>query len=173
MLARAYARHLAEGGPAWPLVLAGGSGWLMEGFDRELRDLGIAERVVMTGYVSDDELAWLYRHCRANFYPSRFEGFGLPVLEAMQFGAACVVSNASSLPEVAGDAALLLAPEDLESWAAAFSRLAEDDVECERLRQSGRAQALRFDASASARALASLYEEAVRAPKRMPAVEAA
>lgn len=173
-LAQAYAGSLAQGGEPMPLVLAGGAGWLMESFDAELRALGVQDRVVRLGYVSDAELAWLYRNCRANLYPSRFEGFGLPVLEAMQFGAACVVSNAGSLPEVAGDAAILLAPDDLAGWTDAMLRLAKDDAERSRLSAAGRERATQFDPRRSAEAVLALYEEAAATPKRaLPVAEAA
>lgn len=165
-LARAYARYLSLGGAPMPLVLAGGKGWLMEGFERLLQELGIASHVVMAGYVSDEELIWLYRNCYANLYPSLFEGFGLPVLEGMQFGAASLASHAAALPEVTGDAAILLAPDDVEGWARAMTRLAGDGAERERLRGAARAQAARFDAGASAASLLNLYEEALATPKR-------
>lgn len=165
-LARAYARYLALGGPAMPLVLAGGKGWLMDDFDRVLAGLGLADRVVMTGYVGDDELVWLYRNCYANLYPSLFEGFGLPVLEGMQFGAATIASRTTSLPEVAGDAAILLDPEDVEAWAQAMSRVAREAGERGRLAAAARGRAARFDREASARALLALYAEAIAAPKR-------
>jgi glycosyltransferase involved in cell wall biosynthesis len=147
-------------------VLAGGKGWMMEGFERSMLESGIASRVVMTGYVSDEELTWLYRNCHANLYPSLFEGFGLPVLEGMQFGVPTIASNASSLPEVAGDAAILIAPEDVEAWAQAMLRLSTDAQECARLGASGRARAARFDRGSRARALLALYEEARATPKR-------
>jgi glycosyltransferase involved in cell wall biosynthesis len=165
-LAEAYARYLALGGAAMPLVLAGGKGWSMEGFEEALDRLGVRGQVVMAGYVTDEELAWLYRNCHANLYPSVFEGFGLPVLEGMQFGAPTLVSNASSLPEVAGDAAILLDPGDSEAWARAMLRVAGDSVERARLSAAARARAARFDRRASATALLDLYEEAVDAPKR-------
>jgi glycosyltransferase involved in cell wall biosynthesis len=165
-LLQAYARYLALGGPPIPLVLAGGKGWLMEGFEAELERLGVRERVLLTGYVSDDELVWLYRNCHANLYPSVFEGFGLPVLEGMQFGAPTIVSNASSLPEVAGDAAMLLAPEDVEAWAGAMLRLAADGAERGRLSAAAVSRAARFDRDMSAAALLALYEEALASPKR-------
>lgn len=75
-LVEAYARYLALGGEPMPLVLAGGKGWLMEDFQKHLSELGVDAKIVMTGYVSDDELIWLYRNCYANLYPSLFEGFG-------------------------------------------------------------------------------------------------
>jgi glycosyltransferase involved in cell wall biosynthesis len=164
-LARAYARYLAMGGPPMPLVLAGGNGWLMEGFRQQLHDLGIAGHVVMTGYVSNEELAWLYRNCFANLYASFFEGFGLPVLEGMQFGAATLVSNATALPEVAGEAAILLVPADVEGWAAAMLRLARAPGERQRLRAAARLRATHFDRGASAAALLGLYAEAVASPR--------
>lgn len=169
MLAEAYARYLAVTTDPMPLVLAGGKGWLMEDFQRHLDDLGISPHVVMTGYVSDEELIWLYRNCYANLYPSLFEGFGLPVLEGMQFGAATLCSNSSSLPEVAGPAAILLEPEDTEEWAQAMLRLAALPAERNDLSVRAVAQAATFDWTKSAAALLELYKEAIVAPKRRDA----
>jgi glycosyltransferase involved in cell wall biosynthesis len=165
-LVRAYARYLESGGPAMPLVLAGGKGWLMEDFERELTDLGVAPHVLMAGYVSDEELAWLYRNCYANLYPSLFEGFGLPVLEGMQLGAPTLASRDNTILEVAGDAAILLPAEDEEAWAMAMLQLAADRVERNRLAAAGRARAGIFSWKNSASALLQLYEEALASPKR-------
>ncbi|HUX29959.1 MAG TPA: glycosyltransferase family 1 protein [Thiobacillus sp.] len=165
-LVEAYARYLAQGGAPMPLVLAGGKGWLMEDFKKHLVELGVEAHVMMIGYVSDDELIWLYRNCCANLYPSLFEGFGLPVLEGMQFGAATLASNATSIPEVAGDAAILIAPEDTEGWAQAMLRLAGNRLERDRLRDAAIKQAARFSWEDSANQLLKLYEVAVASPKR-------
>lgn len=165
-LVEAYARYLALGGAPMPLVLAGGKGWLMEDFQKHLSELGIDAQVVMTGYVSDEELIWLYRNCYANLYPSLFEGFGLPVLEGMQFGAPTLTSNSTSIPEVAGEAAILLAPEDTEGWAQAMLRLAANRQERDQLSAAALEQAGRFDWKRSAAALLQLYEEALASPKR-------
>jgi glycosyltransferase involved in cell wall biosynthesis len=165
-LAEAYAKYLALGGAPMPLVLAGGKGWLMEDFQRHLDALGISAHVIMTGYVSDDELIWLYRNCYANVYPSLFEGFGLPVLEGMQFGAPTLTSRTSSIPEVAGDAAILLAPEDVEGWAQAMLRVASNRAKRDHLSSAATAQAKMFDWKSSAAALLHLYEEARVSPKR-------
>ena len=165
-LAQAYARYLALGGAAMPLVLAGGSGWLMEDFAATLRDLGVDPHVLRLGYVDDAELAWLYRNCFANLYPSLFEGFGLPVLEGMQFGAPTIASNASSIPEVAGEAAILVAPEDVEAWAQAMLRLANDTGMRAALGARAGARASAFDWRVSAQRLLDLYGEAMRSPKR-------
>jgi glycosyltransferase involved in cell wall biosynthesis len=170
-LVEAYVRYLALGGPAMPLVLAGGKGWMMDGFAQRIAAMGLGDCVILTGYVSDEELAWLYRHCFANLYPSLFEGFGLPVLEGMQFGAATIASSASSIPEVAGDAGLLVDPLDTEGWAQAMRAVASEGERHARLRAAAPVQAARFDRAASARALLDLYEEASRAAKRSPPVE--
>jgi glycosyltransferase involved in cell wall biosynthesis len=165
-LVEAYIRYLALGGMSMPLVLAGGAGWLMEDFQNHLSELEIAAYVVMTGYVSDEELIWLYRNCYANLYPSLFEGFGLPVLEGMQFGAPTLTSRSTSIPEVAGDAAVLLAPEDTEAWAQAMFQLAASRAHRVQLSAASRMQAGRFGWKHSAASLLRLYEEALAAPKR-------
>lgn len=165
-LAEAYARYLELSGAPMPLVLAGGKGWLMDDFQNHLSELGISAQVVMTGYVSDDELVWLYRNCYANLYPSLFEGFGLPVLEGMQFGAPTLTSNSTSIPEVAGNAAILLAPEDTEGWAQAMLRVSGNRLLRDQLSASALEQAGRFDWKHSAEALLKLYEEALASPKR-------
>lgn len=166
-LADAYARYRALGGAPMPLVLAGGKGWLMEDFPQHLRTLGIYTDVIMTGYVSDEELIWLYRNCYAHIYPSLFEGFGLPVLEGMQFGAATLTSRCSSIPEITGDAAILIAPEDTEGWVQAMLRLAANGSERDHLSLAARHQASRFDWKRNASLLQALYDEALAAPKRL------
>lgn len=165
-LAEAYARYLALAGFELPLVFAGGKGWLMEGFQRRLEELGIAGRVVFTGYVDDDELVWLYRNCYAHLYPSLFEGFGLPVLEGLQFGAPTIASSSTSLPEAAGHAAVLVAPDDTEGWARAMLSMAREEGLRARLQDAGPRQAARFDRKAAAAALLDVYESARGAPKR-------
>jgi glycosyltransferase involved in cell wall biosynthesis len=165
-LVEAYARYLSLGGAPMPLVLAGGKGWLMEDFQKHLSELGIDAQIVMTGYVTDDELIWLYRNCYANLFPSLFEGFGLPVLEGMQYGAPTLTTHSTSIPEVAGEAAILLDPEDTEGWAQAMLGLAANTDERDQLSLASREQAKRFDWKISAAALLQLYEEALASSKR-------
>jgi len=165
-LVQAYAQYLALGGSPMPLILAGGKGWLMEDFKHDLEILGIEASVVMTGYVSDEELIWLYRNCYANLYPSLFEGFGLPVLEGMQFGAPTLTSNSTSIPEIAGNAAILLSPEDVEAWTQAMLKLSKNRVERDHWGTVARKQAAQFDWKRSAASLLNLYDEALRSPKR-------
>jgi glycosyltransferase involved in cell wall biosynthesis len=165
-LVESYARYLALDGAPMPLVLAGGKGWLMDDFKKHLDALGISAHVVLTGYVSDEELIWLYRNCYANLYPSLFEGFGLPVLEGMQFGAPTVTSNSTSIPEVAAGAAILLPPEDVDGWAQTMVRLATAQEERKLLGDAARARAALFEWKRSAAQLLQLYEDAMAAPKR-------
>jgi glycosyltransferase involved in cell wall biosynthesis len=163
-LVDAYARYRAAGG-LMPLVLAGGKGWLMEDFAGYIGQLGVAEHVVLTGYITDDELIWLYRNCYANIYPSIFEGFGLPVLEGMQFGAPTICSNSTSMPEVAGDAAILLSPLSIEPWTKAMLELAAHRDSRDRLATASRERASQFSWTKSARELLAIYDEAVASPK--------
>ena len=109
------------------LVLAGQKGWLYKDLLTEVRRLGLEDRVLLTGYVPKDDLAALLSGAQAFIYPSLYEGFGLPVLEAMACGTPVVCSNVSSLPEVAGDAALLVDPLDVEAIAQAILDLIADD----------------------------------------------
>jgi glycosyltransferase involved in cell wall biosynthesis len=128
--------------------------------------LGVDQQVIATGYVSDDELVWLYRNCYASLYPSLFEGFGLPVLEGMQMGAPTITSTTSSIPEVAGDAAILLDPKDTEAWAHSMLRLSQDPGERNARSEAGLKQSGRFEWRRSAEDLLGIYEEAMASPKR-------
>ena len=166
-LARAYAKYLALGGERMPLVFAGGKGWLMDDFIDELRKLGVFEDIIMTGYVTDNELIWLYRSCYVNLYPSLFEGFGLPVLEGMQYGAATMTTDNTSLPEVAGSAAKILAADDLEGWAQGMLALANSPEERAAMQQASVQQASQFSWAHSAKELLDLYAVAHDTPKRV------
>jgi glycosyltransferase involved in cell wall biosynthesis len=166
LLLRAYARYIEGGGRPMPLVLAGGKGWLMGDFQNYVAQLGISDRVILTGYITDAELIWLYRNCYANLYPSVFEGFGLPVLEGMQFGAPTISSNATSMPEVAGDAAILLEPYDPGPWTQTMLDLAGNPDKRHPLSIAALARAGQFDWKRSATSMLAIYEQAIRAPKR-------
>ncbi|OGV33442.1 MAG: glycosyl transferase family 1 [Legionellales bacterium RIFCSPHIGHO2_12_FULL_35_11] len=160
-LAKAYAQYLEMNGKPMPLVFAGGNGWLMQDFEEQLQKLGIRNQTILTGYVSDAELIWLYRNCYVNLYPSLFEGFGLPVLEGMQFGAATFTSNSSSLPEVAGNAAKQLPPNNIDLWAKEMIGIANNDLLRKKMQEDAILQAERFSWQDSARQLLDLYKEAV------------
>jgi glycosyltransferase involved in cell wall biosynthesis len=165
-LLAAFARVTAEGGTALPLVLAGGRGWLEEGLESYVSSLGLDGRVRVLGYVDDETLRWLYASCFAFAYPSLVEGFGLPVLEAMGFGAAVLTSDRSSLPEVAGDAALAVDPTDEQALAAALRRLSSEPGLREALRARAVTRARTFSWEGAARRTLALYEEARALPPR-------
>jgi alpha-1,3-rhamnosyl/mannosyltransferase len=101
----------------YPLVLAGGRGWLMEGLDKEIRKLGISTYTIKTGYIPKEDLPPLYNGANIFVYPSLYEGFGIPPLEAMACGTPVITSNVSSLPEVVGDAGIMIHPEDVKKFS--------------------------------------------------------
>jgi glycosyltransferase involved in cell wall biosynthesis len=123
--------------------------------------LGVLGDVRFLDWVSGPELEGLYALAAAFVFPSLYEGFGLPVLEAMRRGVPVACSNRSSLPEVAGDAALLFDPEDPRAITAAIERILAEPAEAERLRAAGREQAARFTWAATARATAASYDRAL------------
>lgn len=121
----AYARLPVQLRSVYPLVLAGGNGWLVD-LDQWIGQLGIRADVVALGAVSPDELGYLYSQARLLLMPSLYEGFGLPILEAFQFGVPVVTSNCSSMPEVAGSAGCLVDPQQVESIRAGVELLLTD-----------------------------------------------
>ncbi len=108
------------------LLISGKKGWLYEEIFRRVEELGLEERVVFTDYVPEGDLPALLSGARLFVFPSLYEGFGMPVLEAMACGTPVVCSNTSSLPEVVGDAALLVDPLDVGELAAALARVLDD-----------------------------------------------
>lgn len=162
-LLEAY-RMLLDAGRAKPapvLAVAGQEGWLSERAHARIDELGLRRHVQLLGGVSDASLVRLYQGARAFAMPSIYEGFGLPVLEAMQSGVPVVSSNAGSLAEVAGDAALLVAPGDVEGWAAALECVLLDEAEANRLREAGLEQAGRFSWERAARETLGLYRKVI------------
>lgn len=164
-LAKAYARLKTRDGYALPLVIAGRTGWKMQQFDELLAELCIAGDVLRLGYVSDVELRWLYRNCFAVVYPSLWEGFGLPVVEALSQGAPVIASNVTSIPEILGDAGLLIDPHDVESMANAMRDLASGSGLRERLVERARLQGGRFSWREAARRVAGVYQEVQARPR--------
>ncbi len=126
------------------LVLAGRQGWLSEAILRRAHELGIASAVRFLGYVPDHELPALLTAAQAFVFPSLYEGFGMPLLEAMACGTPVLTSTSSALPEVAGGAALLVEPTDRAALAAGLVRLASDSALRTNLRHLGFARAAQF-----------------------------
>jgi glycosyltransferase involved in cell wall biosynthesis len=132
----------------------------MDDFNAFLSSSPWSKDIHLLGYVSEAELAWLYAHCLANLYPSHYEGFGLPVLEGMGMGAVTVAANSTSLPEIVGDAGLLLDCRDLEGWAEALSMVSRDQNIVRKLSVAAKERASLFNWVTSTDALLSLYEQA-------------
>ncbi|MHB1356577.1 MAG: glycosyltransferase family 4 protein [Anaerolineae bacterium] len=140
------------------LVLAGKQGWLREDLEGIARDLGICDRFILTGYVPDADLAGLLSGALAYILPSYYEGFGLPVLEAMACGTPVICSNVSSLPEVAGDAAVLFDPRSVEALTQAITSICSDPLLRQSLSQRGLQRVRTFSWQACARSVLHVLE---------------
>jgi glycosyltransferase involved in cell wall biosynthesis len=125
-LGRLAPRLANHGESALPLVLAivGARNGYIDELRRYAEGIGFAERVKFLGYVSDQDLPTLYRNATMLLYPSRMEGFGLPILEGMASGCPVLCANTSSLPEVAQDAGVMIAPDDVDDWAESIFQVA-------------------------------------------------
>ncbi len=141
------------------LVIAGKRGWYTDALFRQVQALGLGQRVHFAGYVADEDLPALYNLADLFVFPSQYEGFGLPVLEAMACGTPVVCSNAASLPEVAGDAALLVPPGDAPALAAAIRRMLADPALQAAMRARGLERARRFTWEETARRTALVYRQ--------------
>jgi glycosyltransferase involved in cell wall biosynthesis len=150
-LIQAYARLHAQQPLPWDLVLAGNPGWLSDPLYALVAEQGLSERVRFIGYVAETELPALYQGAHFFCFPSLFEGFGLPILEAQSYGVPVMSANNSSLPEVAGDAAILVDPTDVEAIAEAMLRLSQDEALRQQLIAKGHENVKRFSWVTAAR----------------------
>jgi glycosyltransferase involved in cell wall biosynthesis len=151
---------LAPRHPRLSLVLHGPNGWLGDEVGEGLRQRDIHSRTIVSeGSLPRSELAALYARATVFVYPSLYEGFGMPVLEAMACGTPVVTSNISALPETAGDAALLVDPLDDEAMAEAVGRIIEDPTVREDLSRRGQKRAAGFTWAEAARKTWAIYEE--------------
>lgn len=153
-------RHARPEGKLPQLVLVGKCAWLYDETLRTIKELEVSNSVILTGYVPKDHLPALYSGALFFVYPSYFEGFGLPPLEAMKCGAAVIVGNKTSLPEVVGDAGLLVDPFDVNDIAGAMEKLMGDAGFRSRLRAKGLERAKLFDWRETARRTLGVYEKA-------------
>lgn len=163
-LLEAFAALRAEIRP--PLVVVGQPAWLYDDVYETVRRLGIGADVHFTGFVSTEQLVAIYSRAQAFAYPSLYEGFGLPVLEALACGVPTLTSNRSSLPEVAGDAALQTDPEDVDAIAAGLERVICDEGLRRELAELGPRQAAQFSWERCATGTARAYHLALEAGAR-------
>ena len=157
-IVRALADHVRRrpASPLW-LVLAGSAGWLYQPVLDAIGELGLASRVVRLGKVEPGVLKWLYQHAAALLFPSLYEGFGLPVLEAFALGCPVVAARIASVLEIAdGDSAMLLEPTDVPAWAAALDRIDEAGGLPPGMVEAARRRAQRFTWAGCADAVVTL-----------------
>ncbi len=140
------------------LVLAGGKGWMYESIFETVKQKKLEKKVIFTGYVEDREAPILMNGAQAFVFPSLYEGFGMPPLEAMACGTPVLTSNVSSLPEVVGESGILVEPESVESICAGMETLMEDDEFCARLSREGVLRAQDFAWNKVTESMKSLVE---------------
>ena len=148
------------------LVLVGKNAWLYNETLQLLKDREVGSSIIVTGYVPESDLPALYSGALCFIYPSYFEGFGLPPLEAMKCGAPVIVGNKTSLPEVVGDAALMIDPFDINAIATAIQKVSSDAELRSQLRAKGLQRASQFDWKETARRTLAVYEKAFSLNRR-------
>jgi glycosyltransferase involved in cell wall biosynthesis len=163
-LIRGYTRMLSQHSDNAPrLVIVGKRAWLFEDTIRAAAVSSVNDKILFTGYVPERELAALYTGALCFAYPSYFEGFGIPLLEAMRCGTPTITSDRTCFPEVVGDASLIIDPFDEESIAAGLWRVISDAAFREQLRSRGFVQSSLFDWRKTARLTLDVYEEVFHA----------
>ena len=159
-LVRAYSLLRKSGAISQALVLAGGKGWRYDSVFAAIEESGVAQDIILPGYVSHDELPLWYSAADLFVYPSLYEGFGLPVLEAMACGTPVITSTASSLPEVAGEAGILVDPSDFGALADAMAQVLSSDSRRVDMCERGLARAATFTGERMARSTRDVYSRA-------------
>lgn len=154
MLLRAWSKVRP---PGVVLALCGAKGWKFQNAEALLDELNLHDSVLPLGYVAREAMSHLYANAQFLSFPSLYEGFGLPALEAMVCGCPVVCSDTSSLPEVVGDAAFLLSPYEPDAWATAIKNLLNDAEALDAMRQRGLAQARKFSWDEAARQTMDVY----------------
>ena len=165
-LLQAYAQ-LRQRLQKWKLVIVGARKWKFSPIFETIQRLDLGSDIHFTGYIEEQDLPALYNGADLFVFPSLYEGFGLPVLEAMACGTPVVTSNSSSLPEVAGDAAILVDPYKVEAIAEAMQRVLSDSALATAMRKKGLAQATKFTWARAAKETMAVYEQ-VLAKDRKP-----
>jgi glycosyltransferase involved in cell wall biosynthesis len=144
--------------PNYNLVIAGKKGWYYEGLFELVSKLNLDKKVIFAGYIPDEDAPILYQGSSLFVFPSLYEGFGLPPLEAMSSGVPVVSSNTSSLPEVIGDGGILLSPQDKSAWIKAIKKILKDDNFRKKMSQKAIDQAQSFSWEKCAKETLAVYE---------------
>ncbi len=155
----------AEGKDVPPFVFGGKLGWYYDEILERIKSEGIEDKIILAGYLHDREKACLYARARAFVFPSLYEGFGIPVLEAMACKTPVLTANVSSLPEVTGDKAVLCNPNSTDEIANGLYMLATDTALCEQLSEQGYERSNLFSWDETARKMYGVYEAVVNAGK--------
>ena len=164
---KAFARVCQERQTSLQLVVAGARGWKTSAIYRTIQSLGMGDKVISLGYVDERDMPDAYNAAIALLFPSVYEGFGIPIVEAMACGIPVITSNVSSMPEVAGDAAILVDPLDVKSIAVGLKRLVDDRNLWQQMRERGLQRAKMFSWEGAARqTMEVLKSVAVRRRKR-------
>lgn len=158
-LLKAYKLYKERNKEYRKLCIAGGYGWMQDNFKNDISELGLSDDVIVTGYVSEMELANLYRYCFAFVYPTWYEGFGLPVLEAMNFGKPVIASNVSSIPEITGHSALLVQPKCFEQMTECMERIEKDSEMFQQVKEKALERVSMFTWHKTATRMLKIYEE--------------
>jgi len=158
-LIKAYGKLPENLKNTYQLVIAGGRGWKYKDIFREINKLSSASRIIFTGYLPREELRQLYNQASLFVYPSIYEGFGFPVLEALACGVPVITANTSSLPEVAGEAAVFIDPRSAEDISSAISMLLTEKEVRETLIRKGPAQVKKFSWERAAEETLNIYHE--------------
>lgn len=144
---------------SFDLVIAGGKGWLNSGIYKKKEELNLAGNVKFIGYVDDDDLPYLYNSAELFVYPSFYEGFGLPILEAMACGCPVITSNSASMPEVSGDAAILIDPEKTDMLETAIESVLKNRGKHKSMKEKGLKQAEKFSWTKCAQETLRVYKD--------------
>ncbi len=160
-LVRVFAK-LAQDYPDLQLVITGKKGWYFEGLFRLVDELKLQEKVIFTGYIDEADKPALLSGASVYTFPSIYEGFGLPALEAMACGTPVVASNTSSIPEVTGQAATLVSPHNEQEWIEAIRNVLADSKLADRMSKEGLVQAKKFSWDKAAKETVAVYEKVAR-----------
>lgn len=158
-LIKAYAQLSMTIKNKYKLVLVGGAGWNNSEIDQKIQDLNLKDKIIKTGYVEQADLPYFYNAAKVFVYPSLYEGFGLPVLEAESCGTPVITSSISSLPEVTGNAAILVKPKEESEIAAALKKVLNSEKERNFYSRAGLSQARRFSWEKTAKETIKLFNK--------------